>query len=163
MNGTILAVTAIRKETAETGIMVHKYGPHIFNTDKKEIWDFVNSLGEFRPYVHRVKAMSNGKVYSLPVNLHTINQLFGKSFTPAEAKAFLETLADKSITDPRNFEEQALSFIGKELYYAFFYGYTKKQWGCEPSELPASILKRIPVRFNYDDNYHNNHLHGHTG
>jgi len=140
----------------ETGIMVHQYGPHIFNTDKKEIWDFVNSMGEFRPYVHRVKAMSNGKVYSLPVNLHTINQLFGKSFTPAEAKVFLETLADDSITDPQNFEEQALRFIGKELYYAFFYGYTKKQWGCEPTELPASILKRIPVRFNYDDNYHNN-------
>ena len=141
---------------AETGIMVHKYGPHIFNTDKKEIWDFVNSLGEFRPYVHRVKAMSSGKIYSLPVNLHTINQLFGKSFTPAQAKGFLETLADDSITDPQNFEEQALRFIGKELYYAFFYGYTKKQWGCEPTELPASILKRIPVRFNYDDNYHNN-------
>ena len=141
---------------AKTGIMVHQYGPHIFNTDKKEIWDFVNSIGEFRPYVHRVKAMSNGKVYSLPVNLHTINQLFGKSFTPAEAKVFLETLADTSIEDPQNFEEQALRFIGKELYYAFFYGYTKKQWGCEPTELPASILKRIPVRFNYDDNYHNN-------
>lgn len=141
---------------AKTGIMVHQYGPHIFNTDKKEIWDFVNTLGEFRPYVHRVKAMSNGKVYSLPVNLHTINQLFGKSFTPEEAKKFLEGLADTSIKDPQNFEEQALRFIGKELYYAFFYGYTKKQWGCEPTELPASILKRIPVRFNYDDNYHNN-------
>ncbi len=141
---------------AQTGIMVHQYGPHIFNTDKKEIWDFVNSFVEFRPYVHRVKAMSNGKIYSLPVNLHTINQLFGRSFTPAEAKVFLETLADTSISDPQNFEEQALRFIGKELYYAFFYGYTKKQWGCEPTELPASILKRIPVRFNYDDNYHNN-------
>ena len=141
---------------AKTGIMVHQYGPHIFNTDKKEIWDFVNSLGEFRPYVHRVKAMYKGKVYSLPVNLHTINQLFGKSFTPMEAKVFLETLTDTSIKDPQNFEEQALGFIGKELYYAFFYGYTKKQWGCEPAELPASILKRIPVRFNYDDNYHNN-------
>jgi UDP-galactopyranose mutase len=140
----------------QTGIMVHHYGPHIFNTDKKEIWDFVNSLMEFKPYVHRVKAMSNGKVYSLPVNLHTINQLFQKSFTPAEAKEFLATLADKTIEDPQNFEEQALRFIGKELYYAFFYGYTKKQWGCEPTALPASILKRIPVRFNYDDNYHNN-------
>ena len=140
----------------KTGIMVHEYGPHIFNTDKKEIWDFVNSLVEFKPYVHRVKAMSKGKIYSLPVNLHTINQLFGKSFTPQQAKAFLETLADKTIEDPQNFEEQALRFIGEQLYHAFFYGYTKKQWGCEPTELPASILKRIPVRFNYDDNYHNN-------
>ena len=144
------------KRDEKTGIMVHEYGPHIFNTDKKEIWDFVNSYMEFRPYVHRVKAMSNGKVYSLPVNLHTINQLFQKSFTPLEAKEFLETLADKTIAEPQNFEEQALKFIGKTLYEAFFYGYTKKQWGCEPTELPASILKRIPVRFNYDDNYHNN-------
>ncbi len=144
------------KRDEQTGIMVHEYGPHIFNTDKKEIWDFVNSFGEFRPYVHRVKAMSNGKIYSLPVNLHTINQLFGKSFTPAQAKDFLKSMADASITHPQNFEEQALHFIGKELYHAFFYGYTKKQWGCEPTELPASILKRIPVRFNYDDNYHNN-------
>ncbi len=141
---------------AETNVMVHQYGPHIFNTDKKEIWDYVNSFVEFRPYVHQVKAKSGDKVYSLPVNLHTINQFFNKTFTPDEAKVFLETLADKTITDPQNFEEQALRFIGKELYQAFFYGYTKKQWGCEPTELPASILKRIPVRFNYDDNYHNN-------
>ena len=141
---------------AATGVMVHEYGPHIFNTDKKEIWDYVNSFVEFRPYVHRVKAVSNGKIYPLPVNLHTINQYFDKSFTPAEAKLFLETLADTTITEPKNFEEQALRFIGKELYQAFFYGYTKKQWGCEPAALPASILKRIPVRFNYDDNYHTN-------
>ncbi|MGN6298031.1 MAG: UDP-galactopyranose mutase [Ginsengibacter sp.] len=140
----------------ETGIMVHHYGPHIFNTDKKEIWDYVNSFSEFKPYVHRVKAMINGKVYSLPVNLMTLNQLFNTTFTPQSAKAFLETLADKSIINPKNFEEQALYFIGKELYQVFFYGYTKKQWGCEPKELPASVLKRIPVRFNYDDNYHNN-------
>ncbi len=140
----------------KTGIMVHRYGPHIFNTDKKEIWDYVNSFGEFRPYVHRVKAMSKGEVYSLPVNLFTINQFFDKTFSPAEAMLFLENLADKNITEPKNFEEQALQFIGHDLYKAFFYGYTKKQWGCEPSELPAAILKRIPVRFNYDDNYHNN-------
>ncbi len=140
----------------ETGVMVHRYGPHIFNTDKKEIWDFVNSFGEFKPYVHRVKAMSNGKVYSLPVNLLTINQLFGKNFSPAQAREFLAQLGDASITEPQNFEEQALQYIGEELYKAFFYGYTKKQWGCEPTALPASILRRIPVRFNYDDNYHTN-------
>jgi len=141
---------------AETGIMVHQYGPHIFNTDKKYIWDYVNSFVEFRPYVHRVKAKSGDSIFSMPVNLHTINQFFNKNFTPNEAKAFLETKADKTITDPQNFEEQALSFIGRQLYEGFFYGYTKKQWGCEPKELPASFLKRIPVRFNYDDNYHNN-------
>ena len=141
---------------AETGIMVHQYGPHIFNTDKKEIWDYVNEFGEFKNYVHRVKAISKGRIYPMPVNLFTINQFFNKTFSPAEAKAYLNTLADKRITDPKNFEEQALYFIGKDLYKAFFYGYTKKQWGCEPSALPASILKRIPVRFNYDDNYHSN-------
>lgn len=140
----------------KTGIMVHRYGPHIFNTDKKEIWDYVNSFVELRPYVHRVKALSNGKIYPLPVNLSTINQFFDKSFSPQEAKDFMEGVGDKSISEPANFEEQALAFIGKDLYKAFFYGYTKKQWGCEPSELPASILKRIPVRFNYDDNYHSN-------
>lgn len=144
----------------KTGIMVHQYGPHIFNTDKKEIWDYVNSFGELKPYVHRVKAVSNGKIYPLPVSLFTINQFFSKSFNPSEAKAFLSEKAADAITDPQNFEEQALHFIGRELYDAFFYGYTKKQWGCEPAELPASILKRIPVRFNYDDNYHTNQYTG---
>lgn len=140
----------------KTGVMVHRYGPHIFNTDKKEIWDYVNSFVEFRPYVHRVKALSKGKIYPLPVNLLTINQFYDKTFSPQEAKEFMQTIGDKTIEQPANFEEQALAFIGNDLYKAFFYGYTKKQWGCEPTELPASILKRIPVRFNYDDNYHTN-------
>ena len=140
----------------ETGIMVHRYGPHIFNTDKKEIWDFVNGFIQLQPFAHKVKAIYNGHVYSLPVNLHTINQFFNKTFSPEEAKIFLESRADKNIGEPKNFEEQALKFIGHDLYKAFFYGYTKKQWGCEPSELPSSILKRLPVRFNYDDNYYNN-------
>ncbi|MBC7509579.1 MAG: NAD(P)-binding protein, partial [Ferruginibacter sp.] len=144
----------------QTNIMVHQYGPHIFNTDKKHIWDYVNSFVEFKPYVHRVKAVWGGQVYSLPVNLYTINHFFNKNFSPSHARAFIDTLADKSITDPKNFEEQALRFIGKDLYQAFFYGYTKKQWGCEPSQLPASIIKRIPVRFNYDDNYYNNQFSG---
>jgi len=145
---------------AETGVMVHRYGPHIFNTDKKEIWDFVNSFVEFHPFINRVKACYQGNIYSLPVNLHTINQFFGKTFGPDEAKRFIESKADTSIAEPASFEEQALKFIGKDLYKAFFYGYTKKQWGCEPSELPASILKRLPVRFNYNDNYYNNIYQG---
>jgi len=144
----------------ETGIMVHRYGPHIFNTDKKEIWDFVNGFIQLQPFVHKVKAVYNGQVYSLPVTLHTINQFFSKTFSPSEAKAFIESLSDKSISEPKNFEEQALKFIGHDLYKAFFYSYTKKQWGCEPSELPASILKRLPVRFNYEDSYYNNPLVG---
>jgi UDP-galactopyranose mutase len=148
------------KRDAETNVMVHEYGPHIFNTDKKEIWDFVNSIVEFKPFINRVKANYKGNIYSLPVNLHTINQFFNKTFGPDEARAFIESLGDKSITDPHSFEEQALKFLGKDLYHAFFYGYTKKQWGCEPSELPASILKRLPVRFNYNDNYYNNIYQG---
>ncbi|MEO8765779.1 MAG: UDP-galactopyranose mutase [Ginsengibacter sp.] len=140
----------------KTGIMVHRYGPHIFNTDKKETWDFVNNIIELKPFPHRVKAISNGKVYSLPVNLHTINQFFDKTFSPEEAKDFLLSKGENKPGEPGNFEEQALKFIGRDLYKAFFYGYTKKQWGCEPVELPASILKRLPVRFNYDDNYYNN-------
>ncbi len=148
------------KRDAATNVMVHEYGPHIFNTDKKEIWDFVNSIVEFKPFINRVKANYKGNIYSLPVNLHTINQFFNKTFGPEEAKAFIESLGDKSITDPQSFEEQALKFLGKDLYHAFFYGYTKKQWGCEPSELPASILKRLPVRFNYNDNYYNNIYQG---
>jgi UDP-galactopyranose mutase len=143
----------------ETGIMVHRYGPHIFNTDKKELWDYINKFIELRPILHKVKAVSNGTVFSLPINLHTINQFFHKTFSPDEAKEFLKNLAEP-IEDPQNFEEQALSFIGRDLYEAFFYGYTKKQWGCEPSELPASILKRLPVRFNYNDNYYNNEFSG---
>ena len=145
---------------AATGIMVHRYGPHIFNTDKKEIWDFVNRFVEFRPFINRVKAQYNGHIYSMPVNLHTINQFFNKSFSPAEARDFISSQADNSIGEPKSFEQQALKFIGPDLYKAFFYGYTKKQWGCEPSELPASILKRLPVRFDYNDNYYNNVYQG---
>lgn len=144
----------------KTNIMVHRYGPHIFNTDRKEIWDFVNGFTQFFPYVHRVKARSGDAIYSLPINLHTINQFFHKTFSPEEAKKYVDSLALKKYLDPQNFEEQALRFIGNDLYHAFFYGYTKKQWGCEPAELPASILQRIPVRFTYDDNYHTNSFTG---
>ncbi|MDB5665919.1 UDP-galactopyranose mutase [Cypionkella sp.] len=137
----------------ETGVMVHVYGPHIFHTDDAEVWNYVNKFGNFRPYLNRVKITSGDAVYSLPVNLHTINQFYGKTMRPTEAKAFLEAQADTSITDPQTFEEQALRFVGPDLYEAFFKGYTQKQWGCSPQALPASILKRLPIRFNYDDNY----------
>jgi UDP-galactopyranose mutase len=137
----------------DTGVMVHIYGPHIFHTDDTEVWDYVNGFQTFMPYKNRVKTTSGGKVYSLPVNLHTINQFFDKTFRPDEARVFIEEIADTSITDPQTFEDQAMRFVGKGLYEAFFKGYTQKQWGCSPTELPASILKRLPVRFNYDDNY----------
>ncbi|WP_237151746.1 UDP-galactopyranose mutase [Oryzibacter oryziterrae] len=138
---------------AESGVMVHVYGPHIFHTDDEEVWHYVNGYQRFMPYQNRVKTTSRGAVYSLPVNLHTINQFFGKTMRPDEARTFIESKSDQTITEPANFEEQALRFIGKELYQAFFEGYTRKQWGLDPKSLPASILKRLPVRFNYDDNY----------
>lgn len=144
----------------ETGIMVHKYGPHIFNTDNYLVWEYINSFCNMKPYINRVKVISNGNVYSFPINLHTINQFFNKTFNPKEAELFINNLGDKNIIIPQNFEEQALKMIGKDLYKAFFYEYTRKQWGCEPSELPASILKRLPVRFNYNDNYYSNQFQG---
>ena len=138
---------------AETGVLVHVYGPHIFHTDDAEVWEYVNRFERFMPYKNRVKATTGGAVYSLPINLHTINQFFGQTLRPDEARAFIEAQADTSITDPQTFEEQALRFVGPALYEAFFKGYTLKQWGCHPRELPASILKRLPVRFNYEDDY----------
>ncbi|RZS77043.1 UDP-galactopyranose mutase [Pigmentiphaga kullae] len=145
---------------AETDVMVHVYGPHIFHTDHERVWEYINRHGEMIPFVNRVKAVSKGRVYSLPINLHTINQFFGKTLAPDEARAFLESQADLSIESPQTFEEQALRFVGKSLYEAFFEGYTRKQWGVSPSELPASILKRLPVRFNYDDNYYSHRYQG---
>jgi len=112
------------------------------------------------PYVNRVKTTSQGAVYSLPINLHTINQYFNKTLNPSEAKKFINSLSDTSITRPESFEDQALKFIGKDLYQAFFKGYTLKQWGLNPKKLPASIIKRLPVRFSYDDNYFNHKYQG---
>jgi len=138
---------------ADTGVLVHVYGPHIFHTDDDEVWDYVNKYERFLPYKNQVKTTSGGAIYSLPINLHTINQFYGKTMRPDEAKAFVEQQADMTIADPQTFEEQALRFVGRDLYEAFFKGYTQKQWGRSPRSLPASILKRLPVRFNYDDNY----------
>lgn len=143
-----------------TSVMVHKYGPHIFNTDDEKVWSYVRRFGDFRPFVNRVKAVTSRGIFSLPINLMTINQFFGKSLNPAEAEAFVQSLGDCSIGEPSNFEEQALKMLGSDLYNAFFKGYTIKQWGCHPRELPASVLKRLPVRFNYDDNYYNKPYQG---
>lgn len=139
---------------AETGVLVHAYGPHIFHTSNETVWNYVRRFDEFMPFTNRVKAITGGRVFSLPVNLLTINQFFGKTFNPSEAQAFIAQRADTSIEEPQTFEEQALRFVGRELYEAFFKGYTTKQWGVHPSELPASILRRLPLRFNYDDNYY---------
>lgn len=142
-------------ERRDNGVMVHVYGPHIFHTGHQNVWDYICRFGAMEPYNHRVKATSGGRVFSLPVNLHTINQFFGTTMSPDEARDFIARRADTSIAEPVTFEEQALKFVGSELYEAFFKGYTQKQWGMSPTELPASILARLPLRFNYEDSYFN--------
>ncbi|MFM7962507.1 MAG: UDP-galactopyranose mutase [Actinomycetota bacterium] len=137
----------------DTGVMVHVYGPHIFHTQHERVWQYVQRFGTFEPYRHRVRAMVGDKAYQMPMNLGLINAFFGTNFTPQEAEAFVASRADASITNPQSFEEQALRLVGRELYEAFFAGYTRKQWGVDPRELPASILARLPLRFTDDDSY----------
>lgn len=144
----------------QTGVMVHLYGPHIFHTNDKRIWEFVAQFDEIMPFTNRVKAVSGGKVYSFPINLLTINSYFGLALNPRSARDFIDSLSEKGIVAPGNFEEQALRMVGKDLYDSFFKGYTLKQWGLSPTELPASILKRLPIRFDYNDNYYDSRYQG---
>lgn len=144
---------------SETGVMVHKHGPHIFHTDDETVWKFVQDHGAFMPYICQVKATTGGSVYSLPINLLTINQFFNRTFSPKEASEFIQTKSE-NIAEVVSFEDQALKFLGRELYEAFFKGYPIKQWGLHPRELPASVLKRLPVRFDYNDNYFNHKYQG---
>ncbi|WP_368566893.1 UDP-galactopyranose mutase [Acinetobacter junii] len=155
-----VAGNCFTQRDTNTQVMEHVYGPHIFHTSDEDVWNYLNQHGEFKPYINRVKTTYQDQVYSLPINLHTINQFYKKAFNPTQAKKWISSIADTTIADPQNFEEQALKFVGKDLYEAFFKGYTKKQWGCDPTELPASILKRLPVRFNYDDNYFSHKYQG---
>ena len=113
----------------DSGVMVHVYGPHIFHTQHEHVWDYITRFGVMKAYRHTVSAMSGGKKYQLPMNLTLINDFFGTNFTPEEAEAFITEKADKTITNPVSFEDQALRFVGREMYEAFFKGYTKKQWG----------------------------------
>ena len=141
--------------------MIHNYGPHIFNTNHRKAWDFMNSYLTMHPYTNRVKASTKSGMYSFPINLHTINQYFGEKLLPNEADQFMAKLrAPYTEHEPRNFEEAMLSFVGRELYQEFIYGYTVKQWGIEPRELPASIAKRLPFRLNYDDSYYDKEYQG---
>lgn len=155
-----IAGNCFTKRDEQTNVMEHVYGPHIFHTSDEEVWEYINKHGAFMPYINRVKTTYQNQVYSLPINLHTINQFYKKCFNPTQAKEWISSIADQSIEEPQNFQQQALKFVGKDLYEAFFKGYTKKQWGCDPTELPASILKRLPVRFNYDDNYFSHKYQG---
>ncbi len=142
------------------GINVHQYGAHIFHTNDKPIWDYVNSFVEFNRYTNSPLANYYGELFNLPFNMNTFYQLW-KVKTPAEAQAKIqEQIADLNITEPRNLEEQAISLVGTDIYQKLIKGYTEKQWGRKATELPAFIIKRLPVRFTYDNNYFNDRYQG---
>ena len=142
------------------GINVHKYGAHIFHTSNRLVWDFVNSFVEFNRYTNSPVANYKGKLYNLPFNMNTFYQMWGVT-TPEEAAERIEKQRKESgIVNPRNLEEQAISLIGKDIYYTLIKGYTEKQWGRKATELPAFIIKRLPVRFTFDNNYFNDKYQG---
>lgn len=149
------------------GINVHKYGAHIFHTSDKEVWNFVNSIVEFNRYTNNPVANYQGKLYNLPFNMNTFYQMWGVT-TPEEAQTKIEeqkaeavaAMKQAGITEPRNLEEQAISLIGKDIYEKLIKGYTEKQWGRKCTELPAFIIKRLPVRFVFDNNYFNDKYQG---
>ena len=149
------------------GINVHKYGAHIFHTNNKQVWEFVNSMVEFNRYTNSPIANYKGKQYNLPFNMNTFYQMWGV-LTPEEAKAKIEeqkaeavaAMKAAGVSEPRNLEEQALMLIGRDIYEALIKGYTEKQWGRKCTELPAFIIKRLPVRFIHDNNYFNDRYQG---
>ena len=142
------------------GINVHKYGAHIFHTSDRRVWEFVNSLVEFNRYTNSPVANYKGKLYNLPFNMNTFYQMWGVT-TPEEAKEMIEKQRRESgILSPKNLEEQAISLIGKDIYYTLIKDYTEKQWGRKATELPAFIIKRLPVRFTFDNNYFNDKYQG---
>lgn len=142
----------------ETGIEVHKYGSHIFHTEMDEVWDYVTKFAEFNDYVHTVDTRHDGKLYPMPINLDTINLLYGTEMSAEEAEKFVKEEAEKDakrlgIKNPQNFEEKGISLVGEKLYTAFLKNYTEKQWNTSAKNLSADILKRIPVRFSRDNRY----------
>lgn len=142
------------------GINVHIYGAHIFHTSNKEVWDYVNSFAEFNRYTNSPVAIYKDELYNLPFNMNTFNKLWGVK-TPAEAKAKIEQQKQESnIDEPKNLEEQAIKLVGKDIYEKLVKGYTEKQWGTRATELPAFIIRRLPVRFTYDNNYFNDKYQG---
>ena len=142
------------------GINVHKYGAHIFHTSNKEIWNYINQFAEFNRYTNSPVARYKNEVYNLPFNMNTFNKLWGV-FTPEEAKQKIEEeLKEVNIENPQNLEEQAIKLVGKTIYEKLVKGYTEKQWGMKATELPAFIIKRLPVRFTYDNNYFNDKYQG---
>ncbi len=139
------------------GIWIHKYGPHVFHTDNKKVWDFVNNMTNFNPYIQQTVARVEDTLYSLPFNMWTYYQLWGVT-TPAEAKEKIDS--QKFTGEVTNLEEQAMSLVGKDIYKKLIKGYTEKQWGRKCTELPPFIIKRLPTRFTFDGNYFNDRYQG---
>ena len=144
----------------QEGINVHKYGAHIFHTSDKEIWEYVNSFADFNNYINSPVAVYNDELYNLPFNMNTFSKMWNIK-TPQEAKAIIAAqIAKLNIDEPKNLEEQALSLVGEDVYEKLIKGYTQKQWGRPCEELPAFIIKRLPLRFTYDNNYFNDRYQG---
>lgn len=142
------------------GINVHRYGAHIFHTSNKEVWEYINQFAEFNHYINSPIAVYKDELYNLPFNMNTFSKLWGIR-TPDEAKAKIaEQIAELNITEPKNLEEQALSLVGRDVYEKLIKGYTEKQWGRPCTELPSFIIKRLPLRFTYDNNYFNDRYQG---
>ena len=142
------------------GIHVHKYGAHIFHTSLKNVWKYVNQYAEFNNYVNSPIANYHGEIYNMPFNMNTFTKMWGV-FTPEEARAKIdEQIAQENIEAPTNLEEQALSLVGRDIFEKLVKGYTEKQWGRDCKDLPASIIKRLPCRFTYDNNYFNDRYQG---
>src|ERR687889_643982 len=136
----------------DAGILIHKYGPHIFHTNSKEVFEYLSEFTEWRPYEHRVRASVDGRLVPLPINLDTINELYGLSLGSSELEEFFARVAEP-VDRPRTSEDVVVSKVGRELYLKFFRNYTRKQWDLDPSELDASVTARVPTRTNRDDRY----------
>ncbi|KXP03110.1 UDP-galactopyranose mutase [Tsukamurella pseudospumae] len=151
-----LGGNAYSEAEPETGIEIHKYGAHLFHTSNERVWEYVNKFTDFTGYQHRVFAMHKGQAYQFPLGLGLVSQFFGRYFTPDEAKALIqEQAAEFDSKDAANFEEKAISLIGRPLYEAFIKHYTAKQWETDPKNLPAGNITRLPVRYNFDNRYFN--------
>jgi UDP-galactopyranose mutase len=146
--------TSYSKSDRKTGIEYHKYGSHIFHTSLEDVWKYINRFCTFNAYRHKVLTTYDNKVYQMPINLGTINEFYETNLTPHEAEDFIKGEIEKeNIANPSNLEDKAVSMIGRPLYEAFIKGYTIKQWGTDPRNLPADVIKRLPVRFSYKSDY----------
>jgi UDP-galactopyranose mutase len=144
----------------ETGIEVHRYGAHLFHTSNQRVWDFANQFTEFTDYQHRVRSVHRGRVYSMPINLGTMCEFFGRQLTPVEARELIRSQTRPARTKAANLEEKAIGLIGEPLYEAFIRGYTAKQWQTDPRQLSPTIIGRLPVRFTFDDRYFTDRFEG---